>query len=562
MTRKNILSIFIMETMLMCVVALGVGIALGLFLYQGMMAIITRLMDIELAFADYSLRGLILTIVLVCGIFLISSLTSAIYLKKVKIYDVIHGDRKVDKTIKHPVFWLIVMVIAVAAMVAGCMLFKASVDDVVSNAGNGMGMIAAIVVLAVAIIIMHIALARSVANLMLKNKRLCSKGTNTFTLRQLSGKLNSNSIMAGLLAFLLAFAIIGANVSFTQKISEEMTLDVYYPFDITIMNDYYDSENDSADVLTMEEGENAINKYNTIKDKIDYKIYDTGDNYVYSFTPWKGEGWEGMTDAVITESDFNRLWTELGHKPIELNGGFKVSAYSGQGQGFDFSEAELPLGGKTYPYKGTIDGNMFFFTYILVVVPDEAVEGLKLAGDCRAYDLAEDRYDAVSLREELSYTRNFDTYDETRCDYNIKEFARIDRNSFSAIFVIGAMYIAVVFIFMAMAILALKTLSGLSEDKRRYRILFQLGAGAKEQSKTLFRQIFSFFFLPFAVPAILSFPTAYFCNYIMKVAGVKEDFGIIYMVAGIITAALLIIYVLYFMATYLIAKRNVIHREA
>ncbi|NLD19684.1 MAG: ABC transporter permease [Clostridiales bacterium] len=568
MTRRNILNIFIMETMLMCVAALAVGIALGLFIYQGMMAIMTRLMEIELAFADYSLKGLLLTVVLVCGMFLLSSVASALYLRKVKIYDLIHGDRMVDKKVKHPVFWLIVMLMAMAAIVVSVFVFRNSIKAIFTSSGGTTGIFVSIGVIAVAIVIMHIALARSVANLMLKNKKLCNMGTNTFTLRQLSGKLNSNSIMAGILALLLAFAIIGANVSFTEKISEQLTIDKYYPFDVTMMYDHYnfDDSNDEKSPISIEEGEQIIDRYSKIKDKVKYKIYDTGDNYLYSFTPWKGEGYTAMTDTVISESDFNKLWTALGHKPVDLEDGFKIVAYEGQVKNLDFSKANLPLGDKTYPYKGMIEGNMFFFTYVLAIVPDEAVSGLKIASDCEAYDMVKDRYDAVSMRDDLSYPGTIEyneaSVDTQLCDYYIKEYARIDRNNFSAIFVIGAIYIAVVFIFMAMAILALKTLSGLNEDKQRYRILFQLGASAKEQSRTLFRQIFSFFFLPFAVPILMSFPTAYLCGDVLKQGGVDSGTGMIYVIAGIITAAMIIIYALYFMATYLIAKRNVVHRES
>ena len=87
------------------------------------------------------------------------------------------------------------------------------------------------------------------------------------------------------------------------------------------------------------------------------------------------------------------------------------------------------------------------------------------------------------------------------------------------VFVVGALYIAAIFLFMAMAILALKILSTLSEDKKRYRVLYRLGADEQEQSKALFQQTFSFFFLPFAIPILLSIPTGWICGRIMKLTG-------------------------------------------
>ena len=106
MTRRNLLSIFLTETMIMCLIALGTGIALGMFIYQGMMFLIMRLMEVEIEMADYSPEGLLLTVVLVCAMFILASAASALYLKRVKIYDLIHGDRVVDKQVKHPAAWL------------------------------------------------------------------------------------------------------------------------------------------------------------------------------------------------------------------------------------------------------------------------------------------------------------------------------------------------------------------------------------------------------------------------------------------------------------------------
>lgn len=73
MTRNNILLIFLTETLIMGIVALGTGILLGLFFYQGMVAIMMKLMQLELTFASYSAKGLLVTIGLVIAIFLLSA---------------------------------------------------------------------------------------------------------------------------------------------------------------------------------------------------------------------------------------------------------------------------------------------------------------------------------------------------------------------------------------------------------------------------------------------------------------------------------------------------------
>lgn len=565
MTRKNILSVFIAETMFMCITALAAGIGAGLFIYQAMMAFITKLMEIDITMADYSVKGLILTIILVLGVFVLSSLTSAFYLKNVKIYDLIYGDRHVKRSVRYPALWMTFSLCSLAAMAVSLVMFNSDAKSLIKGMSSGNMMIVSIVVFALSLIVFHIAASKSIVNIMLKNKRFCSKGTNTFTLRQLSGKLNSNAVIAGIISFLIAFAIIGANVAFCQKISDELSIEKNYPFDITLMKDSIRT-GDGISPISVEEGERIIEKYNDIEKKIPYVIYDTGNNYLHGFTKWSGQGYEGLNDTVISESDFNRLWTALGNRSIELNGEFMIVPGTGvQVESNDFSHAELSLGGKLYKYKGMIENAKVFMDYFTAVVPDEAVKGLDIEGNCISYTLKNERYDAVSMHGELSYEIREESggvsYNYLNSQYDIKEYERIDRNNFSAVFVTGALYIAVVFILMAMAVIALKTLSGINEDKRRYSILFQLGAGEKQQCRSLFRQIFSFFFLPFALPVIMSFPVSYLCAEIMQMAGIDKEYTKIYMISFIITIAAVIIYTLYFMATYLVAKRNVISRQ-
>ena len=111
---------------------------------------------------------------------------------------------------------------------------------------------------------------------------------------------------------------------------------------------------------------------------------------------------------------------------------------------------------------------------------------------------------------------------------------------------------------MSMSMLALKTLSGISEDKNRYSILYRLGASEKQRAKTLFWQIFIFFLLPFVFPAVFSLPVGIVCANIMRLAGYSAQAAGVFANSIIIALIIAAIYLLYFAATYLIAKRCVI----
>ncbi len=552
MTRRNILRIFILETCFLMFAALGTGIVLGLGVSQGLTAIIANLMETEFSFGSYSLKGCLLTVGLVTGLFLLSSGTSALYLSRVRIYNLLHVHKKSDKQIKYPLLWLILAAISLAGIVCACILFAHTIGDMSDNAG--FILFITLVLLAVSIVLFHVSIAKSVVNLLLKSNRIKNHGTNAFTLRRLSAQMNANALLAGALSFLLSFAVIGANVSFTQQQSNRERLDREYPFDIRA-----EYAADTTHPISFDEAETLINTYVSVKNRLDYNIYTNGSSYLHGFTPWSGEGYELLKDSFISQSDFNRLYGSIGIGSVDTKNGFFIAYDRDRVENCDFSSAVLRSGEETFPFCGYIPncpniGQRFF----LAIVPDRFVAGLPVLDYGIAFRLDDKRYNANALRTDLSYTVQAGQYTIERCDFNIREYHRLQFNASNAVFVVSALYIATVFVFLAMAILALKTLSGISDDKKHYDVLFRLGANKQEQNNTLFKQIFFFFFLPFALPILLSIPTGIICRKILAFSGFAQTALRIPIVTTVIALIITAVYALYFTATYLIAKRNVI----
>ena len=560
MKRKDILSIFISETMIMCLAALAAGMVLGLFTYQGLMALLSKLLETEVSFAPYSAQGTLFTAAIVLLVFLLSSFTSAMYLKKISVYELLRDDRAVQKEIKFPRLWLVVAVLSLAAIIVSSILFSQCLYNsfLGEEVFDGKTLLLCIGVFAVSVILFHIALSRSATNMLLKNKKYCAKGTRTFMLRQLSAKLNSNSVMIGMLSFLMVFAIIGSNVSVVLKVSENASLNKRHPFDISAQVD-----EEAPSSIGLNEAEKIIEKYSKINYKIPYTIYESDNDFLHSFTKWSGDGYEGLNDMFISQSDFNKLMKALGKQTVSLDNEYLILANYAHIANCDFSQAALKLNGKDYTFAGVVDDtSLYFYAYFIAVVPDEAILQAAPAAKCMVYDLEKNDFDAAALREELTYEEYAQeddfSYRYERCDYTIKEYEKIQRNSNSAVFVVGALYVAAVFVFMSMSMLALKTLSGISEDKNRYSILYRLGASEKQRVKTLFWQIFIFFLLPFVFPAVFSLPVGIVCANIMRLAGYSAQAAGVFANSIIIAVIIAAIYLLYFAATYLIAKRCVI----
>lgn len=565
MTRNNILLIFLTETLIMGIAALGLGILLGLFFYQGMVAIMMKLMQLELAFAAYSAKGLLVTVGLVVGIFFLSAFTSFIYLKIVNIYDLLHGEQKSEKKSSHPKLWLFLMATSLLVLVGTAVDFMQAVEIRYSAGyGNQENVIMGdLLIMSIAVIFLHIAAAKSLIPFLFKKKTFCSRGTNTFILRQLSGTLSVNSVMIGLMAFLLTAAIFVANGALFLKIMGSEDHERYNPFDVTYKQES-DPEIDTAQTILPEQAEPIIENYSKIEKKCMYTTYrnETSEE-AEPLTTWFEEN-VLYTCTCISQSDFNTLCKALGYQTVDLKGSFLVVTNSSLPEGTDYASVTLRFGDKSYPYGGRREGKSPLPDSIYVVVPDEAVKHLKAQQKLTVYVLEQKRYDAESLHRDLTYSYTTiddgEEYIHSGCDYWLKEEDRQVTDSSSAIFVIGAIYIGIVFLFMVMAMLALKILSGLNEDKGRYQILFRLGTGEREQSQALLRQTAGFFFQPLILPILSSVPMGWLFGRLLELHGFAGLVHQMYLTTSLIALVITALYVLYFMAVYQIAKRSVVQR--
>ena len=562
MTRRDLLTIFLVETLLICLIALGAGLAAGGFLFQGLMAVMMKLLEMRFAIAAYSAEGLSRTILLTVGIFLTASIASAVYLKSVSIYDLIHGEKKVEKGVRHPVCWFSLTFVSLAGMLAFGGLFFREMDKVLSGGAKleGAGILLSGFILSV--VGFHAGLAKSMVALFLRIPGFRSRGSNTFVLRQLSGSLSANALMFGALALLMTFAVVGTNFSFIQKAGQEEALLSEYPYDIM----YYSNKYERGEEFPLEAAESVIEKYAGIKKRIPYRIFETGRQDFYSRTRWYEE-WMAPGDSFMPVCDFNAVMAPLGVEPITLEGQYMIVGNNPIVGEADWSDMVYEWGGKSYTYHSCrLDYPKISYLYFYVVVPDEAVQGMECVEQSVAYLTEQNRFDGMALEQALRQVvyafpdGGLEGMEEAdgRLEFEIREYHRQEENNVSAILVVGALFVSAVFLLLAMAILALKTLSTLGEDRQRYEICFRLGMGEREQCRALFRQTFSFFLLPFVLPCVMSIPVAWFGRHVLRIAQMEAAADTVPLITGIVAAGMALLYLLYYTAAYLIAKRTVV----
>ena len=552
MTRRNIQTLFACETGLLSILALIVGMGAGLVIFQLLVALFASIMEMPFAISAYSAEGILLTLAVSFGMFLLSTLVSLRYLKKVTMAELLKAEAT-EKSEKHPVLWGVLSAVTLAGFIVCLVITYRSLMAAFHNQ-DGVQLLMWLAIDLVMVFLTHFTLSRTLAGLLLRSKRLKNRGTNTVVLRGLSGKMTVNTLLIGALATLLVFAIVMSNVALGEKIYSDRSVAKDCPYDVMAMLDCSEEPG-----ISMGEGEKIIGKYSPIASRMDYQLYSAGETTLCSSI--LGYDLMGWTDKFMPLSQFNALLTGCGYDPITLVGQYLVIT-SVQGIGkTDFSDKTVHLNGTTYSWAGSSIRYPEFArrAWMYFVVPDEAVAGMPVSDVCTAYTLENHRPEAQAMLAELSYCWETEDGLEERCDFAIREEYRLWSNANAGTLIIGALYVSTVFVCMALAILSVKTLSTLEEERRRFAVLYRLGADVRMQKSALFRQVGAFFLMPFAFPLLMTVPMGVIFGKVYEIWDFQGLSGQKAMeTAALIALVVAGVYAMYFLITYDISCGHVI----
>ncbi len=269
MTRRNIRTLFACETGILSLLAMLAGMGAGLVIFQLLVALFASIMETPFAVSAYSAQGILLTLAVGLGMFLLSTLASLRYLRRTSMAAFRDQDGAVV------LVWLAVDL---------AMVFLA-----------------------------HFTLSRALAGALLRNERLKNRGANAVILRELSGRMTANALLIGALATILTFAVAMSNVAMGEKIYADRSIVKDCPYDVLAMLDCA-----AEPEISLEEGEGILEKYSPIASRMDFQLYSLGETTLCSSV--LGYDFMGWTDKYLPLSQFNALLTGCGREPVALDG--------------------------------------------------------------------------------------------------------------------------------------------------------------------------------------------------------------------------------------------------
>lgn len=564
MGRRKISRILLIETILIGIISLGVGLIVGIFGSQLMSILVGNMFKADMSRFEFVFSneaciktcmyfGIMYVLVMIFNIFTIS---------RYKLIDLLTAIRKNEKLkIKNPIISIIVFIISV--VILGYAYHTVTYDF--NNLTTADKLLPPIIIGSVGTFLVFWSLSGFILKLVQSSKKIYLKETNMFVLRQINAKINTTVMSMTIICLMLfvTICVLSSAISLNnsmQKGMEEMT-----PVDINLVKFYTEDENDDSIEEMLKNTEVDLNKF---KDKTEITSYSittlTLENtFGTALDEFKAKSTSVRTDTpeeIIKVSDYNKIAKVYGNEEYSLKDDEYIILCDSTYNSFkDMRDKALQantvieIQGKKYipKYNKCQDGFIIMSsTHVnsgIILVPDNC-----LLNDDMIYanylvaNYNTNTYEGKKEIQNYLENKNLGLYEITKIE--IYEGS----TGLSAIITFIALYLGIIFLISSSAILALKELSESSDNKERYNILRKIGADEKMINKSLFMQIGIFFITPLLLACIHSI---FGIKFALKTF---EGFdGIDNLTIPIIITALFIvaIYGGYFVATYLGSKR-------
>ena len=543
--KNKITQMFILENIILGFFAFIFSIPIGILFSIIMSNIIMNIFELpHLIKMDFGLYPILLSGLYIIFIYFFVLFLSRRRIKKMSIYNLLYFEKQNEKLIhknkKHRNFYFI---ISLFLGILSLILFDMQFNDISDEPSF------AIILLCIFLIIFSIygvttTLSDFILNYVLKRKNIKYKVNNLFIARTFSSKVKSMSFTLGTITVLITLTFVVLNLSNLFKGVFEYQMDTTCPYDIAI-----ELNPEEVDKFVT-----FIDEDYTINEQYVYNGYDQNDSIKKVL---------GLTrpTSVIKLNDFNKLLEMRGKSTITLKDNeyylnIMKELKNDLENSPELKEITLSNGITLKQKEISSDGYTFAwgigYGYI-VVVPDSAVENL---------DIVETHL-IINTKEKTTeeFGRKLtDFYDPKLSGFsigNIKVRGEIEASNkgFITITSFICFYLALIFIAVVGTILAIQSLSDSTKYKYRYQVLSKLGVGDNELYKIVFKQLIIYFIFPVVYPIIVSFCTIMSMNKLFQITLTNEFIYLGYFIESLLV--FLVIYIIYFLATYYGFKRNI-----
>lgn len=551
MENSKLSSLLFIETMMIGVISLGLGLVLGIFLSQGLSVVTAKLFKVDLTTFKFifSMDAFIKTILCFGVIYLVILIFNSITLRKVKLINLLTAS-KVNEKIKIKNIWASVVAFIISIVTIGY-AYHIVLKNGIANFDKSI--VIAILLGSVGTFLFFFSLAGFLLKVVQSSKKIYLRNLNMFVLRQINSKINTTFISMTFICLMLFVAICTLSGGFGISTAMNAEIKDLTQFDMSFW------DNDGKDVETvLKEHSVEVSKYG--ENYVSYQYYDSGVSY-RDFLNEKGLNngknyypiFNNLNINVMKISKFNDIMKMLNKEEINLKDG----EYAVFGDISDMTKSlqealdegkEINIvGNKLKPYDGkalevVTYSSMMKNNICTFLVEDSLVEGLKPVMGNLNLNFANDGSEIIKELE-ANIRGNYED-GNLQTHYITKDEIVGQSTGLGALASYLAIYMGIIFLITAAAVLALQQLSESANNTERYTLLRKVGVDESMINHSILTQVAIYFMMPLSLAIVHS---------------IVAIFGGASMVDHIFIAAivLVIVYGGYFLATYLGSKKMI-----
>ncbi|MBR1823707.1 MAG: FtsX-like permease family protein [Ruminococcus sp.] len=575
MSKGKISAILLLETVIIGLGSLGVGLLLGIGLSQIMSALVVSLFEADMTRYSFMVSGeaVIKTILYFAVMYFVVMIFNSIVITRFKLIDLMHSGKKSEQIkLKKP--WLCIIIFLLAAAALGYAYYQVGWNK---SEVTGKEMALYIAMGAVSTFLIFWSVSGMLLRVVMSMKNVYFRSLNAFTFRQISSKVNTMVFSMTIICLMLFVTICTLTASFSMRNSMNANLEELCPVDFELST-------------RLEKPVDDLDIVNECKDKGldmmayagEYTRFYTYGDADFSLEDFCGDEAERIKKAfvfldytsseqLVGLSDYNALMELYGRDKLTMNNDeyILLCDYKSMKAIRDSvleNNRDINVYGQTLHSKynecqdGFISLSVQHLNSGIFVVPDRVLDGQSPSGDYlignyKAADKEGKKETEKAVRREYNgITRDMSGLSVHKAGGYFGLSTKIDQKSgavgLGAIATFMGLYIGLVFLIACGAILALKELSESVDSISRYEMLRKIGADESDISKSLFRQTGIFFMLPLILACVHSVFGMKFASFFLEIFGTEK-------MAESITATsviILLIYGGYFLITYFCSK--------
>lgn len=581
MSKRKISLILLIETLLIGLFSLAVGLLLGIVASQFTSVLVANMFDANLTNFHFvfSASAFLKTLIYFGIIYVIVMIFNTIVVSRQKLINLISSAKRNEK-IKNKNLWLCTIVFIVAASILGYAyyLVTAGLKNLVINSDGPEVLLIPIAMGIVSTFMIFWSLSGILLRIFMSFKKVYYHKLNSFILRQFSSKINTTVASMSLICLMLfvTICILGSAMSISHSL--HATIEKSLPVDVQVTS----TGRNAISIVEAYRRDNT-NLEDLLTDIVSYKQYYIDNislsDSLSSISSTETVEYDG-TEVFVRQSDYDRIAPIFGLPELKLADNEYVVVANFQPT-IELRNKAMSLGQKITIFDktlspkydqciyGDMELEMSNLNTGITIIPDS----VKLIAD-KTYQREillgnyKDPENVTDIDNKIYSLNNRFLRDETVDEdsassapiyyyYAESRQAIIDNNvGTSALVTFVGLYLGIIFLISSAAVLALKELSESSDNRDKYTILRKIGTSNNTLNSALFWQIFIFFLFPLLIAILHSVFGLMFCDYVLSSLG---GIDIPYVVPSV-SIILLCIYGGYFIITYF-CSRNMIRER-